>query len=812
MTSFTRVREALGDRVVHASADHLKARCPAHDDSTPSLEVTHRADRTLIKCHAGCSVSAITAALQLTARDLFDTPSMNPTTSSRGRRLIKAYDYVDAAGRLLFQKVRYEPKGFSLRRPDGNDGWIYNRQGVHAVLYRLPAVQRAISEGATVYVVEGEKDVETLESLGLVATCNADGAAKEGQSPKWGKREAQQLLGATCVVVIPDNDDAGVAHGQAIVRSLHALPNAPEVRVVMLPNLEPKGDVTDWVCLGGTREQLEALVNATSIATPTSTRSTPSAKRRDDSEDDASLGPDITEDGLALQYTEETSNELKYCSTLGGWQAYDGVCWNRDLKRRSYSKSRELVRRIAQHTSLSAKQYTRLRSSATVNAVVSLASSDPRHTVTQDQFDRDPWCLNTPDGIVDLRSGAMRPRQADDLCTKATTAAPNGEAPRWMQFLHEVTGGDQEVMAYLQRFAGYCLTGETREHALVFVYGTGGNGKSVFLNTLLEMVGTYGMQAPMSIFEEKANESHPTELAMLRGARLVVATETEEGRRWAESRIKVMTGGDPITARFMRGDFFTYQPQFKPVIAGNHRPGFRNPDEAIQRRLHLVPFTQTFPAPDRELSARLKAEAGGILRWAIAGCLQWQVRGLDAPESVRVATSDYLEEQDVVREWLDECTEDAPGHFTPNPDIWASWQQWASARGVLTRTKHWVTGGLARHGFQSAKMRHGGRQDRGFVGLRVVGSTLTLGLVGHSGQQGDISTSHARAHIPAHAHARAQAGRRYGESVSQVSRVGTGKVLVTWRGGEQVVLDANDRDLTLMRDSIARVEPYPEAA
>lgn len=526
------------------------------------------------------------------------------------------------------------------------------------------------------------------------------------------------------------------------------------------------------------------------------------------SEDAGGLSLDLSEDGLALAFTDQHRNALRFCATLGGWQVYDGCRWKRDETRLPYSFARTLVRSTVRERSLDAKQGAKLRSATTVNAIVSLASSDRVHAIGQDQFDADPWILNTPGGVVDLRTGELRPGDALDYCTKVTGATPGGEAPRWRQFLHEVTGGDDEMQAYLHRLAGYWLTGLTREHALVFVYGTGGNGKSVFLNAMLQMVGSYGMQAPMSLFEEKSHEGHPTELAMLRGARLVVATETEEGRRWAESRIKVMTGGDPITARFMRGDFFTYQPQFKPVIAGNHRPGFRNPDEAIRRRLHLVPFSQTFAAPDRELAARLQAEAGGILAWAIQGCLQWQARGLDAPESVRLATSDYLETQDVVGAWLAACTEPMPGHFTANADLWASWQHWTSARGEFTGSQKRLTERLVAYGFQSAKVRHAGRQDRGVVGLRISLGEGDHARAGQMGHELPLSTPHARAHTRAHT----QAVRLYGEVASHVSQQRTGQVLVTWRDGEQVVLDANDRDLDLMRDMIAKVEPYRGAA
>ncbi|WP_434480979.1 phage/plasmid primase, P4 family [Gemmatimonas sp.] len=520
--------------------------------------------------------------------------------------------------------------------------------------------------------------------------------------------------------------------------------------------------------------------------------------------DDSDLPPDVTEDGLALAFTERHAGELRHCATLQGWQVFDGVKWSRDTTRLPYSFSRLLVREVAGREGMTAKQRARLRSSATVNAVVSLASSDRVHAIGESQFDADPMVLNTPGGLVDLRTGTLRPNDARDYCTKVTAATPGGDAPRWRAFLSEVTGGDEEIIAYLHRLAGYWLTGHTTEHALVFVYGTGGNGKSVFLNAMLQMMGTYGMQAPMSLFEEKAHEGHPTELAMLRGSRLVVATETEEGRRWAESRIKVMTGGDPITARFMRGDFFTYQPHFKPVIAGNHRPGFRNPDEAIRRRLHLVPFTRTFAAPDRELTAKLQAEAGGILAWALEGCLQWQQRGLQPPEAVRVATSDYLEAQDTVGMWLAECTEEAPGQFVPNADIWASWKQWTEARGEFTGSQKRLSERLRSHGFQDTKTRQG----RGFIGFRVGVSDAALGIGGHMGRDLPLSTLHARAHI----HAPARARRPISEVVSHPSTASTRQVLVTWRGGEQVVLDANDRDLELMRADIAKVEPYEDAA
>ena len=204
------------------------------------------------------------------------------------------------------------------------------------------------------------------------------------------------------------------------------------------------------------------------------------------------------------------------------------------------------------------------------------------------------------------------------------------------------------------RVMGYCLTGITREHALFFGYGTGANGKGTFLNTMSAILGGYAAVAPMETFTASPTDRHPTDLAMLRGARLVAAQETEEGRRWAEGRIKAMTGGDPVTARFMRRDFFTFIPLFKLFIAGNHKPGLRGVDEAIRRRLNLIPFTVTIPVAERDvhLADKLGPEMPGILAWAIEGCLLWQRVGLQPPATVVEATHNYMAAEDALSLWI----------------------------------------------------------------------------------------------------------------------------------------------------------------
>ena len=287
-----------------------------------------------------------------------------------------------------------------------------------------------------------------------------------------------------------------------------------------------------------------------------------------------------------------------------------------------------------------------IASAKTVAAVERLAKADRRIAATVDQWDADPWLLNTPGGVVDLRDGGYRLHNPADYITKISGTAPDPSRPipHWLAFLERVTAADAELIAFLQRIAGYCLTGSTSEHALFFLYGTGSNGKSTFLNAITGVIGGYCRTAPIETFTASPSDRHPTDLAGLRGARLVTAVETEEGRRWAESKIKALTGGDKIAARFMRQDFFEYTPQFKLLIAGNHKPGLRSVDEAIRRRLHLIPFTITIPAEERDLGLpdKLKAEAPGILNWMIDGCLQWQQIGLAPPKVVTDATAAYL--------------------------------------------------------------------------------------------------------------------------------------------------------------------------
>jgi putative DNA primase/helicase len=424
--------------------------------------------------------------------------------------------------------------------------------------------------------------------------------------------------------------------------------------------------------------------------------------------------PAYSEEALALQFAELYEDELRYVAAWSRWVHWHGARWAYDDTLLAFDLARDVCRRAAY-----VQKRSVLASAKTVAAVVRLAMADRRLAATADQWDTDPWLLNTPTGTIDLRSGRLQRHSSTDYLTKITAVAPCGDCPRWRDFLERVTGGNANLQAFLKRFVGYGLTGIMREHSLVFAHGTGGNGKSTFINTVTAIMGDYATFAPIEAFTAATGDRHPTDLAMLRGARLVVAPEIEQGRRWAESRIKALTGGDPITARLMRQDFSTYPPQLKLFIIGNHRPSFRGVDEAIRRRFNIVPFTVTIPPEERdaELAEKLKAEWPGILNWMIEGCLEWQRVGLQLPDIVRDATDEYFAAEDGMGQWLSEaCLFDRNG-FSTTGELYLSWSQWCDATGEYKDTQKHFSQMLEARGL--SKRRQGGTGKQGFTGILV---------------------------------------------------------------------------------------------
>ena len=426
------------------------------------------------------------------------------------------------------------------------------------------------------------------------------------------------------------------------------------------------------------------------------------------------LSPD-TEDDLGLIFSDLYQDNLRYVALMGQWLVWDGMVWNQDQTLEVFDLIRKLCRKYFSDNETLRKRFL---NAGTVSAIERLVRSDVAHRATVDQWDSDDWILNTPAGIVDLKTGSSRSHDANRHCTIITAAAPDGECPTFHRFVNDITNNDQDLINFIQRMMGYACTGSTKEHALFFFYGTGANGKGTLLNTITSILNDYAVIANTDVFTESRHERHPTELAALMGARLVVAQETDEGRKWAESKIKALTGGDPITARFMRQDFFTYTPKFTLIIAGNHKPSIQTVDEAMRRRLNLVPFTVTIPKEQRDpdLADKLQEESAGIMQWLIDGALAYQEKGLNPPQVVLDATESYFEDEDTLAQWIAECCETDPNLWDKPTLLFNSWKEFAAAANFVPGSNKNFKSKLEAAGYRYHRT---GPRGRHYEGIKV---------------------------------------------------------------------------------------------
>lgn len=684
------------------------ARCPVHDDQHQSLQITPHSDQSVgLHCHAGCEKLAILSAMGLTFSDLF-APTGNQ------KQLVATYDYRTLDGTLLYQACRYFPKEFRQRRPDG-DKWIWDMtifKGKH-VPYRWPELQGH----PKVAVVEGEKDVDRLWKEHIPATTNIGGAKK------WTASETRSLVsaGVSHVLIIPDNDETGHQHAELVARS--AKSHGLMYSIVELPDIEPHGDVSDWLNNGGCREDLLTLFESTPYVVTAAHTATTQVIDPTEVTDALDLAQyHLTDLGMAETLRDRFGDRLRYDHQREQWLLWDGHYWKPDVDEAAYRLAHEHIR-LLQRDAVMMASYTERKEAidhtfarekrGPMVAMMAQAASLKPFALAGDIWDTDGMVLGCPNGLVDLKTGVFRDGTRDDLITLQAGASyvPTATCPRWLTFLDEVFQGKLDLIDFVHRAIGYSLTADMREQCFFVAFGSGSNGKSILLDTLEVIFGSYGHRADMRMFAGSGQESSSFQNADFRGKRLIFAAEVRPGSRMNEHVLKNFTGGETLRAEHKYGRSFTIRPVGKIWLGVNHRPKVSDESYGFWRRVRMIPFTRTFTgiSDDRSLRSRLRAEAEGILAWAVQGCLAWQEKGLGAPAVVLQATDDYQQGEDPLTDFF--TTRLSTEDHTANTDVsrlYSVYRDWANSQGISDREKLTAksfTNSLSARGFE--RIRHG---------------------------------------------------------------------------------------------------------
>lgn len=424
----------------------------------------------------------------------------------------------------------------------------------------------------------------------------------------------------------------------------------------------------------------------------------------------------FTDTDNARRFAEEHGEELRYCWPWGRWIAWDGTRYVLEAGAQVQERAKLTVGRLGTDDDGESKEEARARvraqSAAGVRAMLELARSEPGIPVDPDDLDADPFAFVAANGVLDLRTLELAPHDPERLVTRRSAIAwdPDAACPQWEAFLHRIMGGDTDLIAWLQCAVGYSLTADTSEQAIFFCSGTGANGKSTMLEVIRALVGDYGQQAPSELLMLSKSDKVPNELARLRGARFVTVVETGEGQWLDAVRLKRLSGDDTVTARFMRGEWFEFRPVAKLWLATNHLPRVSGADDAVWRRVRVVPFNVVIPEAERDpdLRAKLGQELPGILRWAAEGAAIWhETRLRTLTPAVVTATSSYRAEMDTLGAFLEARTVDDELAVTTAADLYAAWRAYCVEIGEHPWSQRRFGAAMRRRGHASRRTSGG---------------------------------------------------------------------------------------------------------
>jgi putative DNA primase/helicase len=754
------VLDALGESVRPAGAG-WSARCPAHSDRHASLSISIGDNgAALMRCHAGCSIEAITAAMGLAVKDLFP-PRQNHNGNGAARKIVAIYDYVGPNGDIVHQTVRYNPRGFSQRRPDGRGGHIWKMDGVLRVLYRLIELRES-SPDEWVYICEGEKDCDRLASVGLIATCNVGGAGK------W-MPEYNENLRDRRACIIADRDKPGRDHAQKVARSLHGI--ARDVRVIELPGDGVK-DASDWFDAGGMAESLVAIAEAAPTWKPesvnsnddiTTAMSSSNVDHRthpygsDDTQAGAltvandtlaSIARNLTDVGNAARFVLMFGSMLRYCYAREMWVMFTGKRWEWDRLGRAVALAKQMMLAILDEAQTESRLAAEAQSKGDeqaaakhadrasalvkwgiasqrkerITAAVSLAQPDL--AISPDDLDANPLLLNLQNGTFEIETAILRPHRREDFITKICRGSYRPDAPRkeLNKFLARIFRTHPTLIGFIQRAFGYGATGLTIEQVVFFLFGRGANGKTTLIDAVMYVLGDFAGKAdPDLLMMRDGSPGHPCNVADLMGKRSVVVSETNDGKRFDESKLKDLVGETRLKAREMYGSFFEFTATTKFFMYSNHKPVVRGTDFGFWRRMRLIPFVETIgdEEKDADLPGKLKSEVDGILTWIVDGAVLWRSEGLGVPVEVSAATADYRQEMDSIGAFIDDFCLDGEKLVSYAKDLYAAYTKWCDENGEHRLTQKRLGTTLTERGYRSERCSHSGLKKWLGIGLKA---------------------------------------------------------------------------------------------
>ncbi|WGH21562.1 DNA primase/helicase [Arthrobacter phage Ascela] len=777
MTTLADLIARLDD--VETTPDGYLVHCPAHNDSKQSLRLTvSDAGKVLLRCRAGCETKDVVAALGLSMKDLAtmtagdvdfttratsqDVPASPADVAALAVKLdgyaaaLARNEYAEADAALAYAALRFGvdaedverlglgfaddlgggprlvvpfrdrdgvPRGFQARALDKDAAvrWLGPKSPDGASWAKIGFFPGSAGFDE-VLITEGPGDALTASSALGFDTIGIRGAGLSSNPTVVNDLVA--MLGGREAVIAGDGDPAGRRFSATLAEALAAR----DLRVKVL-DLPDGMDLTDWRGKNPSRFYAEAI-RAIAEAEPIKSRS---AALLAWDEERYSLS-DLGGARYLRDYIESIGSGVRYTEEVGFFLLEDGV-WRKDERQavRTHAQSvADLVRDLARTASIEAtrdgasdadkkragrlnKYAAHVQTSNGLNFMLRELQAVHGVPASVGDFDQHPDLLACRNGVVDLRTGELRPHDPALLLTRRIDFDydPDAKAPRWEAFLEEVFPAFPELPAYMRRLVGYGITGHTTEQCFAVLWGTGANGKSVYTDTLTEVFRELTSTTPFSTFEDRASGGIPNDLAALKGARLVMASEGEQGRPMAESVLKRVTGRDLIAARFMRKEFFEFRPQFLLNLATNFKPSFKGQDEGLWRRVKLIPWERYFAPEERDhrLGDKLLAEREGILAWAVRGAMEWYKGGLQDPDIIRSSTKEYRETSDALAGFLPGVfVQDAEAGRVEGKVLFDEYLKWADEENLPGKerwTRRTFFGALEERGLTKRKTMNG---------------------------------------------------------------------------------------------------------